>query len=60
MWLHTWDAATMTYSITPKQIGSGWDKYTHVIPWGKAILARDTNGNLHRYEFNLEDSWDVE
>lgn len=60
MWLHTWDAATMTYSITPKQIGSGWDKYTHVIPWGKAILARDTDGNLHRYEFNLEDSWDVE
>ena len=60
MWLHTWDAATLTYSLTPKQIGSGWDKFTHLIPWGDDLLARDGEGNLYRYKFNLDNFWEVE
>ena len=60
MWLHTWDAATLTYSLTPKQIGSGWDKFTHLIPWGDDLLARDGEGTLYRYKFNLDNFWEVE
>ena len=60
MWLHTWDAATLTYSTAPTQIGSGWGKFTHLIPWGKDLLARDEAGTLYRYAFNLDNFWEVE
>lgn len=54
MWHHAWDPSTNTYSGDRTQVGSGFTKFTHVIPWEEDLLARDSNGTLYRYKFDLQ------
>ncbi len=40
------------------KVGSGWDMYVKVIPFGVSdLLALDNNGDLWRYEFNTAGFW---
>lgn len=42
------------------EIGSGWDQFETLIGSGKSILALDHNGDLYRYEINLEEYYELE
>ena len=58
MWRHPWDAASYTFKDREK-VGSGWDKYTHVTPFGTDLVVRCEDGSLLRYEFDPRMFWDL-
>lgn len=44
----------------PKQIGSGWDKYTHIVALSNNVLiAMDNNGDIFRYVIDLEEVYNI-
>jgi len=57
MWIHKYSASDRTFSTSPTKIGSGWDDYTHVTAFGTTMLARDTDGKLWLYQFDLRGFW---
>ena len=57
MWLHQFAPSVFTFSTGAKKIGSGWEDYTHVTAFGTNLLARDGNGKLWLYEFDLRGFW---
>ena len=56
MWLHNVKSDN-TFSVSPTQVGSGWDDFTHVIPFGTDILVRTADGRLYKYQFDLKGFW---
>ena len=56
MWLYKYSAGDYRIN-SPTKVGSGWDMYTHVTPFGDHIVARDADGNLWEYEFDLRGFW---
>lgn len=56
MWHHKFSTATSTFA-NPTKLGSGWEDYTHVIPFGNSLLARDADGVLWEYEFDIRGFW---
>ena len=57
MWLHPFSPSDFTFSTAAKKIGSGWEDYTHVTAFGTNLLARDANGKLWLYEFDIRGFW---
>ena len=56
MWHHPVNSDN-SFSTNPIQVGSGWEDFTHVIPFGTDLLARTKDGRLYKYAFDLRGFW---
>lgn len=56
LWRHTFSDVSSTFGAAIR-VGSGWDDFTHVTPFGTDLLAREADGKVWRYEFNPNGFW---
>ncbi|MBO5419054.1 MAG: DUF1735 domain-containing protein [Bacteroidales bacterium] len=56
MWHHPVNSDN-SFTTNPIQVGSGWEDFTHVIPFGTDLLARTKDGRLYKYAFDLRGFW---